>query len=364
MDIKKTRENINKIDLEMAKLFEQRMKEVQKVAEYKKENGLPIFDEEREKEVIKKNSSNVNDPLIKEYYIDYIKSNMEISKKYQDYLLSGMKIAYCGVKGAFSYIAAKKEFPNQNLVSYPSFRKAYEAVEKSECDCCVLPIENSFAGDVGEVLDLIFSGSLFINNVIDLEIEQNLLGIKGSNKNEIKEIYSHPQAIFQCQDYIQKNNLIIHEEANTAIAGLKVKNLNNKEVGVIGSEELSSLYSLDILEKGINESRNNTTRFAFFTKTLLPLGDINPHTKHFILVFTVMNEAGSLAKTLNIIGSHGFNMRTLRSRPLKELIWNYYFFVELDGDVYSHDGQDMIKELSTLCDNLKIVGTYSSKKEK
>ena len=104
--------------------------------------------------------------------------------------------------------------------------------------------------------------------------------------------------------------------------------------------------------------------FAVFSKTLATQNSVNKMGEHFILVFTVINEAGSLAKTLNIIGSHGFNMRTLRSRPMKELQWNYYFFVELDGNINSPDGKDMINELRSVCDRLKIVGTYYSFKER
>ena len=121
---------------------------------------------------------------------------------------------------------------------------------------------------------------------------------------------------------------------------------------------------LDILETNINESRNNTTRFAVFSRNLNTNKSKNKMGEHFILVFTVLNEAGALAKTLNIIGSHGFNMRTLRSRPMKELQWNYYFFVEADGDINSSDGKDMIVQLRTVCDRLKVVGSYYSQADR
>ena len=122
-------------------------------------------------------------------------------------------------------------------------------------------------------------------------------------------------------------------------------------------KEVAELYGLEILKENINDSRLNTTRFGVFAKAMA-----TPHKSkmgdHFILMFTVANEAGALATTLNIIGSHGFNMRTLRSRPLKELLWNYYFFAELDGDITSRDAKEMLQELKTVCDCLKVVGTY------
>lgn len=364
MDLKDIRKQINLVDKEIAKLFEERMKLAKQVAYYKIENALPIEDKVREKELILKNSEYIEENEIKEYYINFLQDLMDISKKYQARITQGMKIAYCGVEGAFAHIASKSIFNSQQLVSFPSFNEAYEAVEKGDCDACVLPIENSYAGEVGAVMDLTFSGSLYINNVIDVDIVHNLIGKKGSNIHNIKKVSSHPQAIAQCQKYIENKQFEVVECSNTAIAAVNLANSDDNTMAVIASKDVAKLYDLEILESNINESRNNTTRFAVFSKVLNKDRHNVKMGEHFILVFTVLNEAGSLAKTLNIIGSHGFNMRTLRSRPMKELQWNYYFFVELDGDINSSDGQDMINELRSVCDRLKIVGTYYSFIEK
>ena len=363
-DLKDIRKQINEVDKKIAKLFEERMKLAKQVAYYKIKNALPIEDKVRERELIAKNSSYIQDDEIKEYYITFIQDLMNVSKKYQQRITSGMKVAYCGVEGAFAHIASKSIFNSQQLVSYPSFNEAYEAVEKGECDACVLPIENSYAGEVGSVMDLTFSGSLFINNVVDVDIVHNLIGKKGANINNIKKVASHPQALAQCQKYIEKKKFEKIECSNTAIAAVELANSDDDTLAVIASKDVAKLYDLEVLESNINESRNNTTRFAVFSKVLNKARHNVKMGEHFILVFTVLNEAGSLAKTLNIIGSHGFNMRTLRSRPMKELQWNYYFFVELDGDINSEDGQDMINQLRSVCDRLKIVGTYYSFIEK
>lgn len=363
-DLKDIRKQINEVDKKIAKLFEERMKLAKQVAYYKIKNALPIEDKVRERELIAKNSSYIQDDEIKEYYITFIQDLMNVSKKYQQRITSGMKVAYCGVEGAFAHIASKTIFNSQQLVSYPSFNEAYEAVEKGECDACVLPIENSYAGEVGSVMDLTFSGSLFINNVVDVDIVHNLIGKKGANINNIKKVASHPQALAQCQKYIEKKKFEAIECSNTAIAAVELANSDDDTLAVIASKDVAKLYDLEVLESNINESRNNTTRFAVFSKVLNKARHNVKMGEHFILVFTVLNEAGSLAKTLNIIGSHGFNMRTLRSRPMKELQWNYYFFVELDGDINSEDGQDMINQLRSVCDRLKIVGTYYSFIEK
>ena len=363
-DLKEVRLKINEVDQKMAKLFEERMNLARLVAQNKIEHALPIEDKVREKQVIETNINYIECYEIKEYYVLFMQNTMDISKKYQSYLMQGMKVAYSGVEGAFGHIASKSLFTNSILLPYASFNEAYNAVENGECDACVLPLENSHAGDVGSVMDLIFSGSLFINNVIDVEIVHNLVAKKGARLQDIKTVTSHPQALAQCQKYIEKQGFNTIENINTAIAAKELSESNDNSVAVIASKDVAKLYDLEILETNINESRNNTTRFAVFSRVLNKQKTANKMGEHFILVFTVKNEAGALAKTLNIIGSHNFNMRTLRSRPMKELQWNYYFFVEADGDINSSDGQDMIRQLKTVCDRLKVVGTYYSQVER
>ncbi len=363
-ELDNTRKKINAIDEQMAKLFEERMACSKEVAEYKMKHAMPILDASREVEVINKNSSYIENEEIREYYVNFLKQTMDISKKYQTRLISGMRVAYSGVEGAFAHVASMKMFPGANYISYPSFEEAYKAVELGLCDTCVLPLENSFAGDVGVVMDLIFSGSLYINQVIELEVVHNLLAKKGAKITDIQKVISHPQALGQCMDYLNNKGFELLEASNTAVASKIVADGNDFSIASIASSETAELYDLEVIEKGINSSRNNTTRFGAFSRCLNSNSNNSKMGEHFILVFTVKNEAGSLAKTLNIIGSHGFNMRNLRSRPMKELIWNYYFYVELEGDINSSDGKDMMRALNIFCDKLKLVGTYTYKIEK
>lgn len=351
---------INSIDKEMAELFEKRMLLSANVAEYKKEHALPIYDNNREIANISRNVKYIENEEIQDYYIDFLKNTMSISKKYQSYLLEGAKVAYSGVAGAYAYIAAKKAFPSSKLIAMPTFEEAYRAVENGECDTCVLPIENSYAGDVGNVMDLIFSGTLFINGIIDVEITHNLIAKKGTKIENIKKVISHPQAIAQCNSYILKNNYESLESSNTAVASMMVKESSDDSIAAIASKETAEIYDLEILDSNINDNNNNTTRFAIFSKNLHKDASISSLKKHFIIVFTVKNEAGSLANALNIIGSHSFNMRNLRSRPMKSLLWSYYFYIELDGDISTTNATDMVNELSSVCDHLKIVGTYTT----
>lgn len=359
MDLKDIRKKINQIDEEMAKLFEERMKASSEVASYKKEHALPIFDSSREQEVINKNLNFINDDNIKQYYVNFLKKTMDISKQYQSALLNGLKVAYSGVKGAFAYIAARKMFPNATYVSFTSFNDAYKACESGECDVCVLPLENSYAGEVGLVMDLMFSGSLYINQIYELEVNHNLVCKQGTRIEDIKTIYSHKQALDQCADFINEHNFIAIEAPNTAWAAKYVSEQNDNTIAAIASVDTADLYDLQILQKNINISNVNTTRFGAFCRCKNTTSS-NQMNERSILVFTVKNEAGALAKTLNIIGSHGFNMISLRSRPMKELIWNYYFYVEVEGCINDNEGKDMIKALSIFCDKLKVVGTFKN----
>ena len=179
-DLKDIRKQITETDNQMAELFSKRMQLVAKVAEYKRVNGLPVYDPKREQQVLANGAERIKDPELKSYYNSFLKSTMEISRRYQSSILEGVRVAYCGTEGAFAHIAACKIFPKAAKIPYTSFKKAYEAVENGECNCAVLPVENSFAGDVDQVNDLMFSGNLFVNGMYDLAVTHDLLGIEGA----------------------------------------------------------------------------------------------------------------------------------------------------------------------------------------
>lgn len=361
-DLEESRLSIREVDRKIASLFEERMKLCARILEYKKANGLPIYDAEQEARVVSDRLDSIQDPAIREYYVLFLRDMMKISKEYQARLMYGMKIAYCGVPGAFAHIASNRVFPDAELVPYPDFSGAYRACESGDADAVILPVENSFAGDVGGVMDLCFTGSLHINMMLELDVTQNLLGIKGARPEDIKKVVSHPQALAQCADYIIRRGYEAQEFENTAMAARYVAEAGDKTLGAIASLETAALYGLDVLEGGINSSTVNTTRFAVLSRagnaTSVPQTDGD----HFILVFTVRNEAGALAKILNIIGSHGFNMSSLHSRPVAGPLWHHYFFAELEGSVCSENGSDLLRQLVTVCDRLKLVGSYRSLK--
>ena len=353
------REIINRVDSEMAKLFLERMKAAETVFEHKKEFGLPIYDAKREETVIENNSALIEDEVIKGYYIDYLKNLMSVSRSYQYRMQNGLKVAYSGVEGAFAHIAAGRIFPESDRISCRDFKAAYNSVADGEADVAVLPIENSYAGEVGQTIDLIFSGSLYINGIYELEIHQNLLGIQGASVDSIKKVISHPQALGQCHEYIKFRGFDAEEASNTAVAAKTVAEMNDKSLGAVASVETAQIYGLKVLEANINKSGENTTRFAVLSKVRAE----SPALSNSVLMFTVKNEAGSLANAISIIGKYGYNMTALRSRPLKKHSWQYYFYIELDGTTDNENGQKMLEELSKVCDKLKIAGTFAPHSE-
>ena len=354
-ELQNARDIINKVDKEMARLFEMRMDAAKEVAKYKKENGLPIDDFVRENEIIKRNSNYIENEEYRSYYVNFLKKNIKLSKDLQHRLLEGMTVAYSGVEGAFANVAARRIFPDARCIPYADFKAAYRAVEKGECDCVILPIENSFNGDVGNVLDLAFFGSLYINGVYEAEIVQNLLAVKGARISDVKKVVSHPQALGQCATYIDNHGFESENAVNTAVAAKMVAETGDKSIAAISSAEAAQQFGLQILSERINDSGTNTTRFAIFSRSNRTP---QPSDDRFIMMFTVNNAAGSLGEAISVIGKHGFNLRALKSRPTKELVWDYFFYVEGEGNINSPEGEAMLEQLKDCCSDLKIAGSY------
>ncbi len=359
-ELQRARQTISEVDAEMARLFCKRMEAAEAVAQYKKERGLAILDPVREAQLIEQNGKLIENETYREYYVNFQKQVMKLSRDYQQRLIGGVRVAYGGVPGAFASEAAQTLYPDGQYVPCEDFAVAFRAVESGECDVCVLPLENSFAGEVGQVMDLVFSGSLYLNRTCDLAVTQNLLALPGTKPEDIREVISHPQALSQCAEYLDTHGITARTPyANTALAARFVAELGKGHVAAIGSEQAAAIYGLEVIGRGINQSSGNTTRFGCFSRT--------EHVRkgqpddRFMLVFTVKHEAGALAQAINIIGAYGYNMRALHSRPMQDLAWNYYFYVECEGDVRTAGGGQMMRALAPMCDKLKLVGTYSVK---
>lgn len=350
-NLQDAREKINKIDEKMLELFKERMEVASEVARFKKENNIPIFDEKREQEIIDKNTELLNNPDLKAEYKNFIQALMNSSKLYQRKIVYGNTVGYQGIEGAFSHMAASQLFEGTTLKSYNSFNDVLEAIENAEIECGVLPIENSTNGEVGEVMDGLFKhNNLYINAYYDQKIDQNLVVIPGTRIEDIEHVYSHSQAIGQCSSYLKSRNFEIHQYSNTAKAAEFVKESNSRTIAAIASKKTAELYGLEILESNINNSDLNTTRFAVVSRLSTSNGN------KFGLFFTVQNSAGSLAKAIEVISNTGMNMTCLRSRSMKDLPWEYYFYAEITGDI--DEAKDMLDELEKVCSSVRVVGSY------
>lgn len=184
---------------------------------------------------------------------------------------------------------------------------------------------------------------------------QNLLAVRGTTVNEIKTVMSHSQALGQCSAYIKRHGFTAVEAVNTAVAARQVAEAGCRDLAAIASEEAAEKYGLDILERHINESDSNTTRFAVFSRSEKSASAAD---RHFILLFTVKNEAGSLGQAISIIGANGFNLKALKSRPTKELVWSYYFYAEGEGNINSDSGKKMLEQLKEKCSEIRVIGCF------
>jgi len=351
--LKKAREEIDQIDREMARLFERRMRAAEDVIAYKQQNGLPILDSGREKQVLEKGLSRIEDPACRPYYADFLRGLMGLSKEYQLSLSGRDKVAYPGVEGAYSHIAARKLFPHRRLVSYPTFPDVVRAVDAEEVPVGVIPFENSYTGEVGQSLDLLYQYDVRIIRMYDLPVSHNLLGVPGTKLSDVRQVYSHEQGLSQCREFLDTLNVEGIPYTNTALAAKLVSEQGDPAKAAIASYETAELYRLEVLVRDINTSAENTTRFAVLSKEPLSQGE------RFSLLFTVNHNAGQLAGVMEVIARHGFNMESIRSRSVRNVPWQYYFYVEIIGDLLSEEAQRMLSEMRPLCAELKALGSYS-----
>lgn len=358
-DIAEARKNIDRIDREMAELFAERMQAAAVVAAYKEEHGLPVEDKAREAEMIARNTERLP-PAYRPYYRNFLVGTITESKRYQRLLVSGLRVAYSGVEGAFAHVATMRIFGESGeKVACPDFATAYRSVESGACHCAVLPIENSYAGDVGQVMDLAWRGSLTISGIYDLPLSQCLLAKPGVTLAEVREVVSHPQALAQCQPYLRRQGWIQTTAVNTAVAARTVAAGERREVAVIAARETADLYGLQVLENDINEQKSNTTRFAVFSPAAC---EIKPSDNHFVLLFSCKNQPGALGDAISVISRHDYNLKCLKSHPTGVENWAYYFYAEGEGNLGTEAGQTMRRELERVCNSVRVLGSFSGER--
>ena len=351
--LEEARREIDAVDAQMAALFCRRMDAVRGVAAYKQARGLPVLDASREEAVVAKNCARLPDAAYAEYYEDFIRHTMGLSRAFQRAALGMGTVAYQGVEGAFSHIALTRLFQHVRAEAYPTWAEVFDAVARGDAAYGVLPFENSHAGDVSEVLDLCYAHrDICVCDVYDLPVSQNLLGVPGARLSDVKKAVSHPQALQQSAKFIRSLGLETQAFQNTAAAAKSVAEVGDKSVAAIASMETAALYGLSVLAENINTSETNTTRFIVIGKKMNAAGN------RFSLLFTVDHRAGQLARVMQLIGAMGFNLECIKSRPMPNVPWEYYFYVEVVGDLSAEKSKELVDTLSGVCKTVRVLGVY------
>ena len=359
--LQQARTEIDGIDAEMAALFERRMRAVADVARYKAETGKPVFDALREATVLDKNTARLQDETLRPYYRAFLQEAMAVSRAYQRAMLGRDTAAYQGVQGAWSHIALRRLFPFSRSISFATWGEVFDAVQNGDAEFGVLPFENSNAGDVSTVLDLLYTHpGLIVARMCDLPIRQDLLGVPGATLAGVRTVISHPQALAQSSVFLQQHALPTQAWSNTADAARHVAELKDPSVAAIASAETADLYGLEILAAGVNADGDNTTRFIVIERAdQAPV--MTGEGQRLALLFTARHKPGQLAAVLDQIGARGFNMECIKSRPLPHVPFEYYFYVQLVCPAGSTraDCEALLDTLRADCSTLRLLGAFT-----
>ncbi len=376
MDLSEYRNKLDELDEKMLELFLERMDISGKIAGWKQENHVPVFDVRREKEKLRTIEEKSPEDLA-EYTSSLFSLIMELSRSQQNRIIHPSNsdtiaieealrstpslfpekavVACQGVEGSFSELACEKLFQHPSTFYFSSFEAVFSAVDKGLCRYGVIPVENSTAGSVNAVYDLMRKHEFRIVRSVRIKVDHNLLVKPGTKLEDIREVYSHSQAISQCAGFLQSlpNARVIPCE-NTAMAAKMVSESSDPTVAAISSRACSRLYGLDILRADIQDSGNNHTRFICISKKL----EIYPGADRTSLMMVISHEPGSLYKVLARFYALGINLIKLESRPMPERSFEFMFYFDLDTSVYSPRFIQLMGELDDICEEYEYLGSY------
>ncbi len=353
-DIKDIETRISDTDRRIAELFEERMHAVRDEELYRSAHGLPASDPARDADMLEKLSALISDDSLRAYYINFMRGMLGISDRYRHRLAKGMRIAYSGVEGAYANIAARKIFPDGKAIGFPGFGAAYDAVTSGECDCAVLPIENSYAGDVGQVIDLMYTGSLHVSGMYTLRVSHSLLCVPGATADDIRKVVSHPQALMQSSDFLNQHDWQQLSMENNAVAAQKVRDEKDPSQAAVAGEVAGEIYGLKKLAGPINNCPDNTTRFLILAKDRV----YQAGAEKISLCFELPHRSGTLYSMLGNFIFNDVNMRMIESRPIPEESWQYRFFVDIEGNLEDAGVQNALYGIMREAKNVKILGNY------
>lgn len=375
LDLQEIRKEIDAVDSELVKLFEKRMEITTKVAQFKMETGKAVLDREREQAKLEAISGLVTNDANRRGINEIFTQIMAASRKYQYSLLEAngkstrapymaveeldkknCKVVYQGVEGAYAYIALKRFFgEDADCYNVKTWSEAMEAVERGKADYAVLPIENSTAGNVVDVFDLLQQHNNYIVAETYVKIDHALLGVKGASVEDITAVCSHPQALMQCSKFFKEHkNIKQVEQTNTALSAKYVAEQGDKSMAAIASVEAAELYGLDVLQEKVNSEDGNTTRFVIVSNKRMFLKDAGKVS----ICFETEHTSGSLYDILSHIIYNGLNMTKIESRPIEGKAWQFRFFVDFTGNIDDVNVKNALRGIEEEALSIKLLGNY------
>lgn len=374
MDLLELRNELDGIDKQIVELYEKRMNVCGQVAEYKIETGKRVFDKEREKQKLEAVRALTHNDFNAYGVTELFEQIMAMSRKLQYRLLaehdsvgklsfskvdhfdtSKCRVVFQGAEGAYSQAAMIQYFgEGVNCFHVDTFRDAMLAIDEGSADFAVLPIENSSAGIVSEIYDLLVEFENYIVGEQIIPINHCLLGCAGTKISDIKTVYSHAQSLMQSAHYLQEKGWQQISMKNNAFAAQKVAEDKNLTEAAIASEYAAKVYGLEILEKGVNDLKENSTRFIIITNQKV----FSKDASKISLCFEVNHESGALYHALSHLIYNGLNMTKIESRPLEGRNWEYRFFVDFEGNMEDSAVKNALRGLREETRNMKILGNY------
>jgi chorismate mutase/prephenate dehydratase len=376
MDLDELRQEIDSLDDNLLRLFERRMELAENIARYKKEHFLPIRNRERERKVLYRLCEKAQ-PELAGYVRSLFSSLFEMSRSHQEKQKNSDStvkkliekslqespqefpqravVACQGVEGAYSQVACDKLFAPADITYFKNFEGVFQAVDSGLCHYGLLPLENSAAGSVNEVYDLMNRYRFYIVRSVKLPIIHTLLAVRGAKLNEIKEVISHDQALRQCSQFLKSwQGVKITECENTAVAAKQVADSNRTDVAVISSRDCAELYDLAALSYNIQNTDNNYTRFICISKE----PEIYPGAHKTSLMLTLQHKPGALYNVLEKFNAHGINLNKLESRPISGQNFEFKFYFDIDTPLISDELKHVLTELEQETEMFSYLGTY------
>lgn len=377
MELQELREKIDRVDDELIRLYGERMELTRQVGRWKRENGIPVLDTERERNLLNRvgeKAGEENENGVRALFgflMAQSRTSQMLDGKPESRLGAQIRtalketpelfpakatVACQGVEGAYSQKACEKMFSAPSIVYCRDFESVFSAIENGFCQYGVLPIENSLAGSVNSVYDRMISRNFYIVRSTRVKIDHTLMALPGVRKEDIREVCSHEQAIQQCSRYLEKNKeWQVNICANTAVAARTVAQGGRRDTAAISSAACAQLYGLEILDTEIQNNSNNHTRFICISKK----PEIYPGADHTSLMLVLPNRPGSLYQLLGRFNAQGINLTKLESRPMPGRDFEFMFYFDIDASVYSPAFVRLIEELDVTLEQFSYLGSYS-----